>query len=463
MPVARHTAVLDVGKSNTKLVLFDMQAGQESAGRTLPNEIRHDGPYPHFDVDRVFDFALDALAELARSAPVDAISITTHGASAALLSGDGLALPVLDYEHDGPDALTAAYDGIRPSFAESCSPRLPHGLNLGAQLYWQAETFPEQFAKVDRIVTYPQYWAWRLCGVAATEVTSLGCHTDLWNPRDRRPSSVVSRLGWDRLLAPPRSAFDALGLLDRDIARRLGLTAPIPVYCGLHDSNASLLPHLLQRRPPFTVVSTGTWVIVLGVGGALDGLDDTRDTLANVDVFGHPVPSARFMGGREFEILAGGNRAEISAEDLALAIDGAAMVMPAIVSASGPFPRMSGGWADRTTPQTPGLCAAAATLYLALMTETCLNLAGTAGSIIVEGPMAQNQSYCRVLTTLTGRSVTPMTGTTGTSSGAALLARGLQSTNAALVQPGSPVLPLARPEMLHRYAETWRRKIAETA
>jgi L-fuculokinase len=29
---------------------------------------------------------------------------------------------------------------------------------------------------------YPQYWAWRLCGAAASEATSLGCHTDLWHP-----------------------------------------------------------------------------------------------------------------------------------------------------------------------------------------------------------------------------------------------------------------------------------------
>ena len=30
---------------------------------------------------------------------------------------------------------------------------------------------------------YPQYWAYRLTGVLANEVTSLGCHTDLWDYR----------------------------------------------------------------------------------------------------------------------------------------------------------------------------------------------------------------------------------------------------------------------------------------
>src|SRR5262245_18066643 len=104
--MARHVAVLDVGKSNAKLVLFDLQAGQELSTLTMPNRTRSDRPYPHFDVDQIFAFALDALADLARQSPLDAISMTTHGASAALLGEDGLALPVLDYEHDGPDGVS---------------------------------------------------------------------------------------------------------------------------------------------------------------------------------------------------------------------------------------------------------------------------------------------------------------------------------------------------------------------
>ncbi|MGG2476833.1 carbohydrate kinase, partial [Rhizobium sp. BR5] len=72
---------------------------------------------------------------------------------------------------------------IRPDFAETGSPLLPVGLNLGAQIHFQKTAFAHEFARVRSIVTYPQYWAGRLTGVQATETTSLGCHTDLWNPR----------------------------------------------------------------------------------------------------------------------------------------------------------------------------------------------------------------------------------------------------------------------------------------
>ena len=459
----RHIAVLDVGKSNAKLVLFDLQASQEIAARTMPNDVRKDGPYPHFKVDRIFDFAMDSLAELARHAPIDAVSITTHGASAALLGADGLALPVLDYEHDGPNQVAESYDRVRPSFAETFSPRLPNGLNLGAQLFWQAQSFPDQFARVERIVTYPQYWAWRFTGVAATEVTSLGCHTDLWNPRDRRMSTLVARLGWDRLMAPVRFAFDALGPIQGEIARRVGLAPDARVYCGLHDSNASLLPHLLDRRPPFTVVSTGTWVIVLGVGGGLDGLDAARDTLANVDTFGRPVPSARFMGGREYDLLTAGAKGEADSADVFSVLERQVMMLPPILPGSGPYPRARGGWANAERPRGTGETIAAATLYLALMTEMCLRLAGAEGPIVIEGPMAQNRLYWQVLAALTGRAVYPMAGTTGTSGGAALLVRGAPVLSMDLTSNSTPVPAFADEAHLRRYAATWKRLSSEGA
>ncbi|MBP0574162.1 hypothetical protein J8J27_26020, partial [Mycobacterium tuberculosis] len=93
-------------------------------------QVRRDGPYPHYDVDAIWRFFLTGLADLAKAHAIDAVSITTHGAAAALIDDDGaLALPVLDYEHDGPAATAAAYDLLRPPFGESYSPRLPLGLN----------------------------------------------------------------------------------------------------------------------------------------------------------------------------------------------------------------------------------------------------------------------------------------------------------------------------------------------
>ena len=80
----------------------------------------------------------------------------------------------------------------------------------------------------------------------------------------------------------------------------------MPVFCGIHDSNASLLPHVLTRPAPFSVVSTGTWVVIMAIGARKVALDEARDTLINVNALGDPVPSARFMGGRAFAMLLSG-------------------------------------------------------------------------------------------------------------------------------------------------------------
>lgn len=420
----RRIAVLDIGKTNAKVVVLDSETGAEIAVVKRPNIAIKTGLYPHYDIEALWSFTLDALKNLAREPGFDAISITTHGAAAALLGRDSaLAMPVVDYEHEYPQEIRDAYTALRPSFDETFSPRLAMGLNVGAQLHYQKTAFPEEFAKVATILTYAQYWTARLTGVIANELTSLGCHTDLWNPKTSNYSSLVDRLGIRELMAPIHSAFDALGPVLPDIAAKLGSAASVPVYCGIHDSNASLLPHLVHREAPFAVVSTGTWVINFGVGGDLDHLDPKRDALANVDAYGRAVPSSRFMGGREFEILSAeiGHVDEAAAQAaIAPVIGKGMMLLPNIAPGSGPFPGKTSRWIGAEGASREERYAAVC-LYLALMTNACLGLIGTKGPTIVEGPFALNETYLGLLAALAGREVMALPGSTGTSQGAALL------------------------------------------
>ncbi|WP_265516461.1 FGGY-family carbohydrate kinase [Nitratireductor luteus] len=421
----RHIAVIDIGKTNAKLALVDLASPREIDHRRMLNAVLADGPYPHHDVDRLWRFILDGLAELRQQHPIDALTVTTHGATAALLdSKGGLALPVLDYEHGGPDALASDYDAVRPDFSESGSPRLPAGLNLGAQLFWQSRAFPSAFANVAAILAYPQYWAWRLTGIAANEVTSLGCHTDLWDPAAGDFSSLVDHLGWRALMAPVRPAGDALGPVLPDIAEYTGLEPTTPVLCGIHDSNASLLPHLLSRRPPFSVVSTGTWVVAMAVGGKPAALDPERDTLINVSASGSPVPSARFMGGREYALLTEGLEEGWTEDDVAAVLSRGILLLPSVQQGSGPFPKSRTAWvADGEI--SSGERQVAASFYLAMMTAVCLDLIGADGVTVTEGPFAANGLFLRMLSAATGRGVVADPGSaTGTSIGAALLAMG---------------------------------------
>ena len=448
-----HVAVIDIGKTNAKLALVDTATMTELAVITRPNAVLPGPPWPHFDVEGHWSFLLDGLAGFHRKHRIAAITTTTHGASGVLLDANGdLAAPVLDYEFAGPDQVAPAYDAIRPDFDETGSPRSPGGLNLGAQLFWMFETDPGLKARTRTVLTYPQYWGFRLTGVTACDVSSLGSHTDLWAPYARDFSSLVGRLGLEGKMAPPRPAFDILGPILPGIAERTGLPPETPVYCGIHDSNASLLPHVLMRQAPFSVVSTGTWVIAMAIGGAEGGIDPARDTLINVNALGDPVPSARFMGGREFETVIAGQHAPPAPADIDRVVAGGIMLLPAVVQDIGPYRGRAARWIGEEPRLGSGARTAAASFYLAMVTATCLDVIGHRGTVVVEGPFAGNREFCRMLVAATGCPVTSATGSTGTSHGAAML------TDITLGHRGneSETTTSDAPAAMRTYARAWR-------
>ncbi|MGB9990275.1 FGGY-family carbohydrate kinase [Massilia sp. SM-13] len=391
------TIVLDIGKTNVKLVLLN-EEGSTLAERRSPNTIVNDGPYPHHDTERIWQWLLAGLREFAQLAQVGAIVPVTHGATAALVDDEGLVLPVQDYEFE---FALPGYEATRPAYETTRSPRLPAGLNLGRQLAWQAQTFPEQFRKVRHILMYPQYWAWRLCGMAASEVTSLGCHTDLWQPASQRFSSLVDVMEWRSAFPPLQPAWTPLGALRPALAAETGLPADCQVLCGIHDSNASLLRHLDGEMPP-AVLSTGTWVIAAAPGVALDRLRENADMLANSSATGQPVACMRFMGGREFAALAGSGAETCSIDDLEALIAQQTLALPSFAASGGPFAGRAGA-VRGPAPSTSAQRYALATLYCALVSDYCLNALGVrddGASVVVEGSFTGNPLFAPLLAAL---------------------------------------------------------------
>jgi sugar (pentulose or hexulose) kinase len=451
--MAETVAVLDVGKSNVKLSLVDADERVVLTSRTTPNRVRTDGPYPHFDLDGLWTWFIEGLRGFSATRRIDAIVTTTHGACFVVVAGDQPALPVLDYEFAGPDTISAEYDAVRGGFRETLSPSLPGGLNAGRQLFWLSRAFPTDFARADAILPYPQYWVMRLTGRKVSEVTSFGAHTDLWNPRAAGFSRLAEDQGWAALVPPAVRPWETVGAVLPAVAREAGLEPGCRVLAGIHDSNAALLPHLLGRPLPFALLSTGTWMITFAPGGSLDRLDPARDCLANVDAFGRPVPSAMCMAGREFEILTEGADALPTLADVQHVVSSGIMALPSLVAGSGPFPRLAGGWSTEPKALSPEMRVAAASLYAALVADTCLELTGAAGPILVEGPFARNNVFLGALARLTGRSVLARPDAAGTTLGAALLALGGKAAPVAEMDRAEPIAV-----DLAAYAAEWRER-----
>lgn len=456
--MGRYCVVIDIGKTNAKIHVMDDRL-QNRFRRSRANKVIDQGIYPHYDTHALWRWIRGTLAEIASDYPVDAINITTHGATAALVHPDagesGLVLPIMDYEYAGV-ASTSDYASIRPLFWETLSPVLPAGLNLGRQLFWQQRYCKRAFDGARYILPYPQYWAWRLTGKAVAEVTSWGCHTDLWAPRAGAYSSLVDVLGLVDKLPPLVKADCVVGPVSEAVAEQTGLSPECRVYAGLHDSNASYLRYLARETDqPFTVMSTGTWVVSFSSATDLDCLDERRDMLANVDINGNPVACARFMGGREFDAICKRTGTKpvntFRREDIRRIIETGAIALPDFSDGSGPF---GGRTAEIHGRVDNG--AALATLYCALMQDVELDLLGASGDLIIEGAWLRNPLLCSLLAALRPQQTVYLSSDeTGTVSGAAQLALGIK------VRPNMVPVEVMDLPGLDDYRRTWRQQLSE--
>ena len=414
----KHVAVIDVGKTNVKVALVDLEIFEEKQVISIPNEAIQSGHFLTFNTESIWNFICESLKKIGLKFEINGISVTTHGAAAVLIMKDGTYAEPIDYEDPEIDAIATEYSKIRPNFEETGSPHLPGGLNIGSQLYCQFHRDPALRKRLLYIVTYPQFWGWKLTGKFATDFTSLGCHSDLWSPRKNDFSDLVNTLTIQGKIPFPKKSNEIMGNVTKKVSQRIGLSR-LPVSVGIHDSNASLVPHLFSQESSFSVISTGTWVIVLSIGGNKIELDQTRDTLLNVNLLGQVTPSARFMGGREYEIEAGSGVP--NQKDMRQMLKDDLILLPSIINDVGPFQSCEPNWTPYIPEPGSGLRNLVMCCYLAMMTRECLNLVGHEGKIIVEGPFAKNLNYIRMLSVITESEILLSKSITGTTIGSAML------------------------------------------
>jgi L-fuculokinase len=447
-------AVFDVGKTHAKLAVIDPSAGQEIWSARRANSIVQGSGGRELDVVAIEAWLLESLRSAPERERIAVIVPIAHGAAAVLIDHAGEVLAAPDYEDPCFDEVSAEYAPLRDSYSLTFSPNLPLGLNLGRQLFHLQTRREDTFRRAAHLLLYPQYWSWRLSGSMAAEVTSLGTHTDLWRPHEQAYSSLARKQGWARMMPPRRSATDRLGKIKASVAAATGLNPSCEVACGIHDSNASYLRFLMDReREAFTVVSSGTWTIVMANRGDLRRLIERRDMLANVNAFGAPVATARYMGGREYEAIAqSGNEPTVDA--VIEVLSQGAIALPSFASA-GPYSgrpgRLEGVEGLHGTQR-----AALATLYSALMTAVLIESLGAAGEIFVDGPLARNPMFARLLAACVPVGAV-RTYPEGSGTRVAAYLAGLPAPAQGALQS---VVPLRLPGLLE-YQANWRHRLEE--
>lgn len=292
-------AIFDIGKTNKKLLLFDEYykvVYEES--RQLPETTDEDG-FDCEDVTLLTNWVKKSFDELANEErfQIKAVNFSAYGASFVYLNArKEVIAPLYNYLKPFPAALQAkfykTYGGESKISKETASPVLGH-LNSGMQLYRLKYERPELFAEIKYALHLPQYLCFLLSGKLHTDITSIGCHTNLWDYQEKQYHDWVTKEGIAEKFPPILKSNAVAGYTNEKIK----------VGGGLHDSSSALIPYLTSFHEPFILLSTGTWCITLNPfnHSQLSDLELHQDCLCYLSYDGNPVKASRLFAGYEHE------------------------------------------------------------------------------------------------------------------------------------------------------------------
>ena len=455
-----HVAVLDVGKTNVKLHVASADAALLETA-TTPNLVLDGPPYRSHDLAGQEDWLMAGLRELGSRFAIEAFVACAHGSGGVLVGDRAPLMPMIDYEQSAPVAVDDAYRRAIGSYRERGSVIMPGATHLARQMLWFDHSRPGVLASARAMLATPQYWAWRLCGVAASEVTSLAAQSHLWSPADRRLSGFVATNGWNRLIPPLCPAWQTLGRLLPDVADRAGLGGDTRVLCGIHDSSANLYRYRSAGLSGMTVISTGTWIVALSDRGEVDPDLERQGRFCGADVHGAPVPGMLIMGGREFSAVADGRAGPARVDMLARLVDSRTFALPFFGFEDGIFPgRARRGRVVGPLASEPAFRFTLAVLYVALLTAECLRSLPPSDTVVLDGSFVRDPLFGALVQAMQPAArVLVNHEATGTATGTALLA---SHENRRGIVP----LPLTVPKSLDlsdltSYRSEWQARAAD--
>jgi sugar (pentulose or hexulose) kinase len=294
-------AVFDVGKTNKKLFLFDenYKIVFERTARFFETVDEDGDPCENLDSLRLSVF--DSLREVfgMKDIEVKAINFTSYGASFVHLNHEGRAfLPLYNYLKEYPDNLKKQfyekYGGEENFSFQTASPVLG-SLNSGMQLYRLKYEKPEIFNQIKYSLHLPQYLSYLISSQVCSDITSIGCHTNLWDFHKNEYHSWVKQEGILQKLAPV--------LPCKEVVPAAFPGSNYSVGIGLHDSSAALIPYLVNFHEPFILISTGTWCISLNPFNhtPLTKEELKNDCLCYMSYESKPVKASRLFAGNDHD------------------------------------------------------------------------------------------------------------------------------------------------------------------
>ena len=259
---------LDIGTTGCKAIVFgpDWEILGRAA-REYPVLTPH-VDWAEQDAERVWQLALETLTQAvdqARADPPRAMALSVQGE--AVIPVDGTGRPIRHAILGMDTRSTAENDWLAETFDPQVLFRrtgMPmHTINTITKLLWLRRNEPAVWASAAQFLLYEDYFLRRLTGRAiishclASRTQMCDLQTSNW------ATDILDRCEIDpaRLAQVQSDQESAVGMLDRAIARQIGISGDLLLISGGHDQACAALGSGVME-PGTAMVSTGTAEVV---------------------------------------------------------------------------------------------------------------------------------------------------------------------------------------------------------
>ena len=293
--------VFDVGKTNKKIFLFNEEYKIVWENARQLEETRDEDHDPCENIASLSAWVKDSINQVLAMDDfhIEALNCSTYGASFVHIDAhDKVLTPLYNYLKPYPAKLRKQfYEKYGPEDALALATASPvlGSLNSGMQLYRLKYEQPAIFHKIRFSLHLPQFLSSLLNGQKKSDITSIGCHTMMWDFNRHAYHEWVGSEGIPDKLA---EIFPS----DQPVPGNWNNHSFI-AGIGLHDSSAALIPYLISFEEPFILLSTGTWSISLNPFNQhpLSREELQQDCLSYLEYKGKRVKASRLFAGYDHE------------------------------------------------------------------------------------------------------------------------------------------------------------------
>src|SRR6266705_4240907 len=273
--VSMYLVGIDVGTTNTKTVIFDIETGRICAIGSSRTITRHPVPeWSEFDAEDVWGTVLQSIQAAVQHCDqperIRAISVASMGESAFPIDAEGNVLyPAIAWYDQRTVAESQWWeDTVGQERIFNITGQILHPVFGVNKLLWLRNHVPQVFERIHHWLSIEDFVLWKLSGSFATDY-SIASRTMLFDQHTLTWSeSLLEQAGLSAAWFPP--AFPSgtpIGTVCKEVAEQTGLPQQTIVSTGGHDHLCGALAAGVTR-PGHLLESMGTASAIVAVSNA---------------------------------------------------------------------------------------------------------------------------------------------------------------------------------------------------